>query len=113
MSTPKAFAGVGSLVAARVPDADKARLEFILDHQGSIDVRARGQVKDLRRQIAVAHPGIKPSRTGALPSGCNVTPTLIMPDSSGTPARFGRTFLNLSVKLSTNVSPRAPYSEPS
>ncbi len=33
----------GSLVTARVPDADKSRLESILDHQGSIDVRARGQ----------------------------------------------------------------------
>jgi hypothetical protein len=33
----------GSLVTARVPDADKSRRESILDHQGSIDVRARGQ----------------------------------------------------------------------
>jgi hypothetical protein len=33
----------GSLVTARVPDADKLRLESILDHQGSIDVRTRGQ----------------------------------------------------------------------
>jgi len=33
----------GSLVTARVPDADKSRLESVLDQQGSIDVRARGQ----------------------------------------------------------------------
>jgi len=33
----------GSLVTVRVPDADKSRLESVLDHQGSIDVRARGQ----------------------------------------------------------------------
>jgi len=26
-----------------VPDADKSRFESILDHQGSIDVHARGQ----------------------------------------------------------------------
>ena len=33
----------GSLVTARVPDADKSRLESILDHQGSIDVHKRGE----------------------------------------------------------------------
>jgi hypothetical protein len=33
----------GSLVTARVPDADKSRLEGILDHQGPIDLQARGQ----------------------------------------------------------------------
>jgi hypothetical protein len=33
----------GSLVTVRVPDADKSRFESILDHQGSIDVRDRGQ----------------------------------------------------------------------
>jgi hypothetical protein len=33
----------GSLVTARVPDADKSRFESLLDHQGSIDVHARGQ----------------------------------------------------------------------
>jgi len=33
----------GSLVTARVLEADRSRLESILDHQGSIDVRARGQ----------------------------------------------------------------------
>jgi hypothetical protein len=33
----------GSLVTARVPDADKLRLEAILDHEGSIDVHARGE----------------------------------------------------------------------
>jgi hypothetical protein len=33
----------GSLVTARVPDADKSRLEAILDHDGSINVRARGE----------------------------------------------------------------------
>jgi hypothetical protein len=31
----------GSLVTARVPDADKSRFESILDHQGSIDVHER------------------------------------------------------------------------
>ena len=33
----------GSLVTARVPDADRSRLESILDRQGSIDIRARAQ----------------------------------------------------------------------
>jgi hypothetical protein len=33
----------GSLVTARVPDADKSRLESILDQQGSIDVHTRGE----------------------------------------------------------------------
>lgn len=33
----------GSLVTARVSEADKSRLEALLDRQGSIDVRARGQ----------------------------------------------------------------------